>query len=68
MCSSDLDENGQEQIIEADGLLAKCFQHEYDHLDGILITSKYIEEVTDENIEEIREKLAKDKAEDKDEE
>ncbi|WP_103980944.1 peptide deformylase [Helcococcus massiliensis] len=55
------DENGQEQIIEADGLLAKCFQHEYDHLDGILITSKYIEEVTDDNIEEIRERLAKDK-------
>lgn len=31
-----LDENGQEQEIEADGLLARCIQHEIDHLDGVL--------------------------------
>lgn len=31
-----LDENGQPQEIEADGLLATCIQHEIDHLDGIL--------------------------------
>jgi peptide deformylase len=32
-----LDENGVEQTIEADGLLAKCIQHEVDHLNGRLI-------------------------------
>lgn len=53
------DENGDEQIVEADGLLARCLQHEYDHLEGVLITSKYIDEVTDENREEIYEKIGK---------
>lgn len=43
---------GKEEIIEAEGLLARCFQHEYDHLEGILITSKYIDEVTDSDDEE----------------
>ena len=50
------DENGEEKIIEADGLLGKCLQHEFDHLEGILISSKYIEEVTEENMDEIVEK------------
>ena len=31
-----LDENGQPQEMEADGLLATCVQHEIDHLDGVL--------------------------------
>jgi peptide deformylase len=31
-----LDERGQERTIEADGLLARCLQHELDHLDGVL--------------------------------
>ena len=35
-----LDRNGKRVRIEADGLLARCFQHEVDHLDGILITDK----------------------------
>lgn len=30
-----LDENGQPQELEADGLLATCIQHEIDHLNGI---------------------------------
>jgi peptide deformylase len=30
-----LDYNGKEQILEADGLLATCVQHEIDHLNGI---------------------------------
>ncbi|KQP88402.1 MULTISPECIES: peptide deformylase [unclassified Methylobacterium] len=30
------DLEGQEQEIEADGLLATCLQHEIDHLDGVL--------------------------------
>ena len=31
-----LDENGAEQILDADGLLATCVQHEIDHLNGIV--------------------------------
>mgnify|MGYP001461363013 CR=1 FL=1 len=31
-----LDENGEEQLLEADGLLATCVQHEIDHLEGTL--------------------------------
>lgn len=31
-----LDEQGKEQVLDADGLLATCIQHEIDHLDGIL--------------------------------
>lgn len=35
-----LDRNGQEQTIEATGLLARCFQHEMDHLDGMLFVDR----------------------------
>ena len=31
-----LDYDGKEQILEAEGLLATCIQHEMDHLEGIL--------------------------------
>jgi peptide deformylase len=31
-----LDREGTEREVEADGLLARCLQHEIDHLDGIL--------------------------------
>ena len=31
-----LDEQGEERKLRADGLLARCIQHEIDHLDGIL--------------------------------
>ena len=31
-----LDYNGDEKILEFDGLLATCIQHEIDHLEGIL--------------------------------
>jgi peptide deformylase len=33
-----LDENGEERIIDAEGFLARIFQHEIDHLNGILFT------------------------------
>lgn len=46
------DIDGNEQIVEADGLLARCFQHEIDHLNGILINSKYIEEILEEDLED----------------
>ena len=31
-----MDYNGNEQILNAEGLLATCIQHEMDHLEGIL--------------------------------
>ena len=31
-----LDYSGKEQVLEAEGLLATCIQHEIDHLEGIL--------------------------------
>lgn len=31
-----LDYNGNEKVMEADGLLARCIQHEMDHLDGVV--------------------------------
>ena len=31
-----LDYNGDEQVIDADGMLATCIQHEMDHLEGVL--------------------------------
>ncbi len=34
------DRHGKKIRIEADGLLARCFQHEVDHIDGILISDK----------------------------
>jgi peptide deformylase len=35
-----LDEQGIEREVEADGILAICFQHEIDHLDGIVFTDR----------------------------
>ncbi|HEX2525080.1 MAG TPA: peptide deformylase [Geminicoccus sp.] len=35
-----MDELGQDQEIEAEGLLARCLQHEIDHLDGVLFTDR----------------------------
>jgi peptide deformylase len=35
-----LDRNGQEQLREATGLLARAFQHEMDHLDGMLFVDR----------------------------
>jgi peptide deformylase len=35
-----LDREGREQTIEGTGLLARCFQHEMDHLDGTLFVDR----------------------------
>ena len=35
-----LDRNGVEQTVDASGLLARCFQHEMDHLDGTLFVDR----------------------------
>jgi len=34
------DQNGNEQSIHFDGVEARCFQHELDHLDGICFTDR----------------------------
>ncbi len=31
-----LDQDNTEQVLDADGLLATCIQHEMDHLDGVI--------------------------------
>jgi peptide deformylase len=38
-----LNRHGKEIRVKGDGLLARAIQHEVDHLDGILFTSKVIE-------------------------
>ena len=38
--------DGNEFTEEAEGLIARAFQHEYDHLEGILITSRMSIEIT----------------------
>ena len=35
-----LDRKGHKFRLQAEGLVARCFQHEVDHLDGVLITDK----------------------------
>ena len=35
-----LNRDGEEHIVEATGLLARCFQHEMDHLDGTLFVDR----------------------------
>ena len=35
-----LDRHGQEQKVEASGLLARAFQHEMDHLDGMVFIDR----------------------------
>ena len=47
-----LNENMEEIIIEGEGLLARCIQHECDHLDGILYITKVEGELVDKEVEE----------------
>ncbi|MPQ44944.1 peptide deformylase [Clostridium tarantellae] len=46
-----LNENGEMMVYEAQDLLARCFFHEIDHLDGIMYVDRAIEmyELVDEN-------------------
>jgi peptide deformylase len=34
-----LDSTGEKRIIELEGIDARCFQHELDHLDGVCFTN-----------------------------
>ena len=54
-----LDENGEEFEVQADGLLSVCFQHEIDHLDGVL----FIDHLSRVKRELINSRLAKRKSE-----
>ena len=38
------DRNGKWQVFTGEDLKARCFCHELDHLDGVLFTSKIVEE------------------------
>ena len=47
-----LDEKGEEKTVEAHGLFARCICHEIDHLNGVLFTDKYIDEIRPEDLRE----------------
>lgn len=49
-----LDENGEKVDFEATGLLARCIQHETDHLDGVLFIKRLTKERRKEAMREIR--------------
>lgn len=50
------DLDGREVSIEADEMLARCFQHEMDHLDGILVLERLDEDTRKEALRTIRER------------
>ncbi len=50
-----LDRDGEQQEMEADGLLAICIQHEIDHLDGKL----FVDYLSEAKRQRIRKKLEK---------
>ena len=52
-----LDRDGNEQEMEAEGLLAVCIQHEMDHLEGKL----FVDYLSETKRQRIRKKLAKDR-------
>ena len=52
-----LDRDGNEQELEADGLLAVCIQHEMDHLEGKL----FVDYLSEAKRQRIRKKLEKDR-------
>lgn len=55
-----IDGNGQEQELEADGLLATCLQHEIDHLNGVLFID-HISKLKRDMVVRRFKKLAKDR-------
>ena len=52
-----LDRDGNEQEMEAEGLLAVCIQHEMDHLEGKL----FVDYLSETKRQRIRKKLEKDR-------
>lgn len=55
-----LDLDGKEQVVEADGILATCLQHEIDHLNGVLFID-YLSKLKRDMVVRKFKKLAKDR-------
>ncbi|KFB10953.1 peptide deformylase [Nitratireductor basaltis] len=55
-----VDEQGREQTLKADGLLATCLQHEIDHLNGVLFID-YLSKLKRDMVVRKFKKLAKDR-------
>ncbi|HET6950323.1 MAG TPA: peptide deformylase [Acidimicrobiales bacterium] len=51
-----VDLDGDEVSIEADDVLARCFQHEIDHLDGVLLLERLDADTRKQALRTIREK------------
>jgi peptide deformylase len=51
-----VDLDGNEISVEADELVARCFQHELDHLDGILLLERLDDETRKAALKTIRER------------
>lgn len=49
------DREGDEIEVTASGYLARAFQHEIDHLEGVLFIEKMIEQIPEEKLEEYME-------------
>ena len=58
-----LNRNGQKFKLEAEGWLARIFQHEIDHLDGVLYIDKLVSKDTLRRVEEGSEEAEERKAE-----
>jgi peptide deformylase len=52
------DQNGEEIVVEAEGLTARIIQHEVDHLDGILILDRVTREQRKQAMRAMREAVA----------
>ena len=51
-----IDLDGNEVVVEGDGLLARCLQHETDHLDGLLYVDRLIGPVKREAREAVKDR------------
>jgi peptide deformylase len=51
-----IDLDGNELSVEADDLLARCFQHELDHLDGVLLLERLDPDTRKQALKSIRER------------
>jgi len=55
-----IDFDGKEKVVEADGILATCLQHEIDHLNGVLFID-YLSKLKRDMVVRKFKKLAKDR-------
>lgn len=52
-----IDLNGNEVVVEGEELMARCLQHEVDHLDGYLYIDRLAKEVKKKAMRQIRQNL-----------